>query len=122
MKNDIDTVEKEADNMIQVIKEEEDIVIEWFEQVKELDIHQKSSIVQVKRAVEKYLQQPEILFPWAVEISNATKELWKWNLWGKLEFLVAYLVSTKNPLWVVLPFPKNTNPYIRTKKNHWLLQ
>ena len=81
--------EKEADNMIQVIEEEEDIVIEWFEQVKELDIHQKSSIVQVKRAVEKYLQQPEILFPWAVEISNdATKELWKWNLGGKLEFLV----------------------------------
>ena len=63
MKKDIDTVETEAGNMIQVIKEEEDIVIEWFEQVKELDIHQKSSIVQVKGAVEKYLQLPEILFP-----------------------------------------------------------
>ena len=75
MKNDIDTVEKEANNMIQVIRDEEDIVIEWFKQVKELDkdIHQKSSIVQVKGAVEKYLQQPEILFPWTVEISNASK-------------------------------------------------
>ena len=94
MKEDINTVEKEAGKMIQVIKEEQNIVIEWFNQVKklskvkELDIHQKSSIVQVKRAVEKYLQQPEILFPWAVEKSNATKKLWKWNLGGKLEFLV----------------------------------
>ena len=99
MKNDIDTVEKEADNMIQVIKEEEDIVIEWFEQVKELDIHQKSSIVQVKGAVEKYFQQPEILFPWAVEISNdATKELWKWKLGGKLQFLVVYRYKRPLPL------------------------